>query len=123
MKKDTVSNQPSFVVIEPDPIISLDLEGILKSEFSYASLTLFRDVEEAGTYLASVGYPLCIVVNSSAASAALLAVLRDCTARMSTVIFIGPIGVLDFPSFTIQMPFTSEMILSTLNTLGVVRRL
>ena len=123
MNKDTVSSQHSFVVIEPDPVISLDLDGILKSEFPESKLTLFRGAEEAEKYLLSVASPLCIVVNSSAASAGLLSVLRDCTARMSKVVFIGPMGAVDFPSFTIQMPFTSEMILSTLDTLGPLRRL
>lgn len=123
MNKDIASSQNSFVVIEPDPVISLDLGGILKSEFPDAKLTLFRGAEEAEKYLVSIASPLCIVVNSSAASAGLLSVLRDCTARMSKVVFIGPMGAVDFPSLTIQMPFTSEMILSTLGSIGTRGRL
>lgn len=114
MEIDTFQNPRSFVVIEPDPVIAMDLAGILAHGFPENALTVFRDALAAEKHLLAMTSAVCVLINSRVASAGLLLALRNCVAQQGEVVFIGSMGDLDFPATAIQMPFTSKMILSIL---------
>ena len=114
MEKYISASQRNFIIVEPDPLIGLDLTGILQSEFPDAELTLFHSQEEAGAYIFAAPQPLCVLLNTNAASEAMLTLLRDHVAPRGDVLFIGSERDVGFPASFVQTPFTSRMILSSL---------
>lgn len=116
MNNTTSHSDRTFIIIEPDPIIGLDLNGILSSAFPGAALKLFRDIAEAEKHIASAMSSACILLNSKVASCNILPLLSECVARGADVLFIGEANDVGFPANFVQMPFTSDMILTTLKS-------
>lgn len=114
MEKHISTGQRNFIVVEPDPLVGLDLTGILQSEFPDAELRLFHSQEEACAYIYAVPRPVCVLVNTSVASEAMLILLRDHVVPHGDVLFIGSERDVGFPASFVQTPFTSRMILSSI---------
>ncbi|WP_298860247.1 hypothetical protein [uncultured Sulfitobacter sp.] len=114
MDKYITISRRSFVIVEPDPVIGLDLTGILQSEFPEAELKLFRRQEDAEQHIHKVTSPICVVLSASVATAPMLALLQERVASQGEVLFIGSERDVGFPAAFVQTPFTSEMILSGL---------
>jgi hypothetical protein len=114
MKKTTAETARCFVIVEPDPIVSLDLSGILGTAFKDAALMICRDFAEAEQYITDAVSSVCVLLNSNMAASGILPLLRDLVARGGEVMFIGDAHDVDFPAYFVQKPFTSEMILTSL---------
>lgn len=114
MENDITRRKRAFIIIEPDPIVSLDLIGIFETAFPDAELTLFQTEAEAQMHLALASPAVSVVVSSRVVSPSLLQTLRDCAARQSQVMIIGSARDLDFHAIVVDTPFTSEMVLSSL---------
>ena len=114
MNNTTSHSERTYIIIEPDPIVGLDLNGILSSAFPDAALKLFRDIAEAEAHIATAMSSACILLNSKVASCGILELLNDCVGRGVNVLFIGETRDVGFPASFVQKPFTSDMILTTL---------
>lgn len=114
MSNTTAYGPRSFIIIEPDPVVGLDLSGILGTAFAGAALSMFRTIGEAEKHIASAASSVCILLNAKAATSGMLPLLRECVAKGGEVMFIGDAADVGFPAYFVQVPFTSEMILTTL---------
>jgi 2-keto-3-deoxy-L-rhamnonate aldolase RhmA len=104
----------TFIVIEPDPIVSMDLAGTLKSAFPESRVNLFQLLTEAKKQISTSPKTACILVSSSLVSSSMTEMLRDWVALGARLVFVGDINDVDVPSDVVQKPFTTQMILSVL---------
>ncbi len=105
----------TFVVVEPDPIVSMDLAGILKSSFPDSAVELHQNGAEAETRIATKPETVCIIINSKLATQGMLRVLKNCVGRGGHVVFVGPARDVGFPARFVEVPFNSGMVLDALS--------
>lgn len=114
MNNTTARNGRSFIIVEPDPIVSLDLTGILNFGFPASTVVRAQDVAEAEHLITGAMPSVCVLVNADVASGAMLDLLRACVMRGGEVLFIGEARDVGFAACFVRMPFTSGMIITTL---------
>lgn len=114
MEKTNASVDRTFIVVEADPIVSMDLMGMLKFAYANCSLALAAAEADAEKLIKAATGPVCVILNSELVSKRVLTVLRECVARGGQALLIGKKGDLDFPVQTIEFPFNSDMIIDLL---------
>lgn len=108
----------TFIVIEPDPVIGLDLVDMLRSAHPRCDLAVLGSLADASGRLQAAAAGACVIVNSSAAAGRSLAMLRDVVVRGGQIVFIGNQPDIDFPAAIVATPFTSAMIMDALLPTG-----
>jgi hypothetical protein len=58
----------TFIVIEPDPVIGLDLVDMLRSAYPKYDVAVLGSLLDASGRLQAAGTGACVIVNSSAAA-------------------------------------------------------
>lgn len=94
----------SFVIIEPDPIISMDLVGALKTAFPKSDVSVSQMFADAVMHLAAAPASISILLSHSLVSEKTLGILSDYVARGAKVVFVGDVGSVDFQSTVVDMP-------------------
>ena len=105
-----------FILIEPDPIVALDLDGLLSSRYPDAAKAAgseFSDVAEA--------FQMCGPLTTIFARATLVtsdpdlhdAVVNAAT-RGSHVVLIGAEQETAFPAVFVDLPFTNDMLVTAI---------
>ena len=105
--------QRNFIVIEPDQVIAMDLEGILQSRYATARVALAISLQEVGNVIGVSGIGTTIFVSETLTSYStdVRRVLATAATRGSHIVVIGQPHSVEFPVTFIDMPFTSEMVI------------
>jgi DNA-binding NarL/FixJ family response regulator len=104
----------TFIVIEPDPVVGLDLVEMLRSAHPKCDVVVLGTLLDALGRLQATGAGAFVLINSAAAADRSLAMLRDVVVRGGRVVFIGRQPDIDFPATVVETPFTSAMIMNAL---------
>ena len=107
----------SFIVVEPDQIVRLDLEGMLRAQFPEAGLTYGRSLADVGNAINASTPSTTIFVrwDSARDSKIALDALHTAAVRGCQIIMIGANRDVPFPATFIDPPFTTEMVIEALD--------
>jgi len=114
MELKDISATRTFIIVEPDPVVGLDLAGALSSAFPNSAMNLCMMAAEAKAHISDATTSFCILLNSRLASDEVIGSLRTCVSRGAQVVFVGTIDNVDFPADVVEMPFTTKMIMDVL---------
>jgi hypothetical protein len=115
MQKSSAHLNRAFVIIESDPIISMDLLGTVAAAFPQSSVYISELVADALSPSNLSLVPTSILINSVLVTEECIDVLRDCVDNGAKLVFIGSAPDTDLPSVVIELPFTTSMILNALS--------
>ncbi len=104
----------TFVVVEPDPVVGLDLVEMLRSAYPRCDVVVLGSLLDALGRLQATGAGACVLINSAAVADRSLVMLHDVVVRGGRVVFIGRQPDIDFPATVVETPFTSAMIMNAL---------
>jgi hypothetical protein len=106
----------NFIIIEPDPIVAMDVEGLLTAQFPRACITAGASLVDIGPAIHSCGPETTLVVKGSivAYDDDLRRVVREAAVRMARIVVIGGPFEFDFAVTFIELPFTSDMMLAVM---------
>lgn len=102
-----------FYIIEPDPVVGLDLAGALRDWFDGARIERLQTV--AAMLDAPVGADAVCLVNPSAVPPQDLDVLALWQARGAGLVFIGAPAPGYEAAWVLDQPFTTDMIVEAVN--------
>ncbi|MCK0097706.1 hypothetical protein MWU60_19190 [Yoonia sp. F2084L] len=106
----------NFIIIEPDPIVAMDVEGLLISQFPRAHITTGASLADIGPAIHNCGPTSTMVVKGTllADDGDLRRVARIAAVRKARIVVIGGPFDFDFPATFIELPFTSDMMLAAM---------
>ncbi|WP_133122586.1 hypothetical protein [Yoonia maricola] len=106
----------NFIIIEPDPIVAMDVEGLLTSQFPQAQITTGASLADIGLATHSCGPECTMIVKGTlvADDDDLRRVVRVAAIRKAHIVVIGGPFDFDFPAAFIELPFTSDMVLAAM---------
>lgn len=108
--------QHLFIVIEPDPIVSMDLMGALQAGYPGSTVQVVGSIAEVRAH--SDLRSLRLLINSAVLSGAEPQLLNDILKRGGQIISIGGAPATGQVAATLEMPFTSEMILDAVSSVA-----
>lgn len=111
---EPAANQ-TFVIVEPDPVVSMDLVGVVSTAFPRSSVnvnTLFTD-EQAEIVAASSA--VTILLSAALVTENTMNLLRSFIANGVHIVFIGEPVIIEPFTTVVSVPFTSRMILNALS--------
>lgn len=108
----------TFIIIDPDPIVSLDLEGLLVSQFTDAEVVSFRTADELACILTLMSARATLFVRGGgfAQQEEVANLVRAAVEGGCSVVSIGAHYGTDIPFQVVDMPFTNESILEIIVT-------
>lgn len=109
----------NFIIIDPDPIVSLDLEGLLLSNFPQADIVSVCSPEEITKYKRVTTEETTLFVRSHmmAENDDVARLVKAAAAAGSSVVLIGSHAGADIPAQIVDLPFTNESVLQKIVSL------
>lgn len=109
----------NFIIIDPDPIVSMDLEEMLLSQFPAAQVVTFGAMDAIATALNVTTPDTTLFVRGAwfVQNDEVARMVRNAASYGSSVVIIGESGGVDIPGQVIDLPFTNEMILQKITAL------
>lgn len=106
----------NFIIIEPDPIVVMDIEGLLTAQFPRARIVAGASLADIGPAIHSCGPETTFVVKGSivADDDDLRRVVREAAVRTARIVVIGGPFEFDFAATFIELPFSSDMMLAVM---------
>lgn len=104
----------SFVIIDPDPIVTLDLVSLIKSTYPHGDVAMGRDVQQGAAALTRLMQGDFAFFNTNLMDEAAIDILNGVAARGGQIVFIGSKPDVTFPAMCVEKPFTSAMIMTAL---------
>lgn len=106
----------NFIIIEPDPIVAMDVEGLLISQFPRALITTGASLADIGPVIHNCSPASTMVVKGTllADDDDLRRVVQIAAVREARIVVIGGPFDFGFPSTFIELPFTSDMVLAAM---------
>lgn len=106
----------SFIIIEPDPIVVMDIEGLLTAQFPRARIVAGASLADIGPAVDGCGPETTFVVKGSivADDDDLRRVVAGAAVRKARIVVIGGPFEFDFAATFIEMPFSSDMMLAVM---------
>ena len=106
----------NFVIIEPDAIVAMDVEGLLISQFPRARISTGVSLADIGPAIHNCGPDCTVVVKGTllAEDGDLWRVARRAAVRNARIVVIGEPFECDFPATFVRLPFTSDMVLAAM---------
>jgi len=107
----------NFIIVEPDPIVSLDIEGMLIAQYPDAHIAFGASLTEIGAAIYNCTTDTTLVVKGSLIleSDDLDRVVKTAATRGSKIVIIGDVTELDFPARFVALPFTTDMVLAAVD--------
>ncbi|MEL7211344.1 MAG: hypothetical protein AAGK92_01705 [Pseudomonadota bacterium] len=107
----------SFVILEPDPIVCMDLEGMLIGRFPGSPLMQGAALSDLGTAIYNCGPDTTFFVRSNLMDEDkdVSGVIETVATRGSHIVIIGPDRQTAFPATFIDLPFTTDMIVAAVD--------
>lgn len=106
----------SFIIIEPDPVVCMDIEGMLIDAFPVSHVSSGASLADIGAAINNCGPGTALFVRGSlvAEDDRLRAALHTAVVRKSRVVIIGQADDLDFPAIFVDLPFTTDMVIAAI---------
>lgn len=109
----------SFVVVEPDPVVSMDLCGALTTEFPVCGVTVVDSLASVASFLSAQTSAICVIINSHVFPEHDHAPLQQVVEQAGHVIVIGSTVSASFPLQHVHIPFSTEMVLGAIMMAGI----
>ena len=105
-----------FFIIEDDPIVRIDLEGMIAVQYPSARVDSVASWTELGPALLNSGPESAVFVRGTLISRdeRLEKMIRVATTRQTRIVIIGARDQTNIPAFFVEPPFTSDMMLAAL---------
>ena len=106
----------NFIILDPDPIVRMDISGLLSAHFPGASVIEHSAFDEMGQAIHNVGPQTIFFIKESLISAgsALETALKSAVVRGSRIVVIGARRAMGFPADFLELPFDSDMVIAAL---------
>ncbi|MEJ6403693.1 hypothetical protein [Yoonia sp. 2307UL14-13] len=104
----------AFVVVEPDPIINLDLVTMIRGTFDDGQVSAVQSWADAASLISAIHSHTTILINGALLNDRRLDTLRNVVSRGAYIVIVGKDILTDFPKAVVEVPFTTEMILTAL---------
>ena len=114
MITETPPTPRTFIVIQNDPIVSMDLLGLLETSFPESAIHLFDQLEAASVMIEASMASACVLIGSNLVTKTSLASVEDFIARGARMVIVGGGDGVSFAAAVVNTPFTTEMILDVL---------
>ena len=107
----------SFIIVEPDPIVCMDMQGILLTRYPQSDIIVGASLSDLGPAIHICGAETTLFIKSTlfADDDELQHATRTAAARGGQVVMIGHTGGVDFAAVFVELPFTTEMVLAALD--------
>lgn len=114
-----------FILIEPDPVVCIDLKGALEDAYPDCRIDIGEDLQATRSLLDDIASDTTIIVKGS-----LLAKFEDLATSIEKaadtgcrIVAIGAAAGISAPAHTLEVPFTTEQLLQAVSseTLGASR--
>ncbi len=105
----------TFFVVETDPVISMDLVGLLDTSFPGTSINVLPTVDDAVVVAGSVSGSVCILIAGMHYNNRQAVPLATIANNGGKVIFIGRAHDIGAPARFVDYPFTSDMVLDAIS--------
>lgn len=105
-----------FIIIEPDPIVAMDVEGLLTNQLPGAHVIAGGSLADIGAAAHDCGPDTTMVIKGTliAHDDDLRFVVQTAAIRQARIVVIGGPFDFDFPATFIELPFTSDMVLAAM---------
>lgn len=107
-----------IIIVEPDPIVCIDLEGTLKDTFPTHEIVAASDPDTATALVQSAEADTTVFVKGSwlIKHVGLAETVRDAAAVGAQIVTLGQVDGLP-PSFRgVEVPFTTEMLMQAMSS-------
>lgn len=104
----------NFIIIEPDPVVCMDVEGMLIDKYPHCHVTAGATLADIGAAIYNCGPDSALFVKATLvlADSDLRRVLETAATRGCAIVVIGHADDLDFPASFVELPFTTDMMLA-----------
>lgn len=109
-----VNVDKTFIIIEPDPVVCMDVEGMLIAEYPKSQLSVGASLADVAPMTYSCGANCTLFVRGSLISESddLGRAVRIAATRGCRIVIIGLEEDFDFPATFIDLPFTTDMVMA-----------
>lgn len=106
-----------FIILEPDPIVCMDLEGMLIGRFPNSYLAQGASLSDIGAAIYNCGPDSVLFIRSTLMDESddIRRVVQTIASRGSHVVIIGQQKQVAFPATFVDLPFTTEMVFSAVD--------
>ena len=108
--------EQTFIIAEPDPIVSMDLAGTLKTAAPRSELLMVDSMAQARRLVLTDLPKVTALINASLVQPTDHDFLNSLHEQGVQIIFLGSSPEVGFEVKSIHVPFTSEMIVSALSS-------
>jgi hypothetical protein len=107
----------TFIIIDPDPIVRMDVEGTLIGQYPDCTVVVGASLQDIGPAINVCGPDTTLFIKSTLVleSADLLRVVKTAATRGSHVVIIGQREELDVPATFVDLPFTTDMVIAAVD--------
>ena len=107
----------NFIILETDPIVCMDLEGMLIGRYAESQVTQGSTLAEIGPAIYNCGPDTVLFVRGTLVEESddIRRVLQTAATRGSHVVVIGQEKEMGFPATFVDLPFTTEMVFAAVN--------
>ena len=104
----------NFIIIQPDPIVRMDIEGMLVTQYPQCRVDAGASLQDIGSAIYGAGPETTLIVKGAlvSGSADLRLVLKTAVTRGSRIVITGDCDPVDFPARFVQVPFTNDILSS-----------
>jgi len=104
----------NFIIIEPDPIVCMDVEGMLATAYPESRVIAGASLSDIGSAIYTCSPNTMLFVKGALVSDSddLRRVLQTAAARGCRIVTIGEAEGLDVPVTHIELPFTTDMVIA-----------
>lgn len=105
-----------FFVIEDDPVVAMDLAGILGQQYPRCDVFVGGSMAEASRQTVSDATGLHVIVNARLIDDRATQLLAELVATGGQIVMIGEPFDIGLPAIFVAMPFTTEGIVEAVET-------
>ncbi len=108
----------NFIIIESDPIVCMDLEGMLISRYADSHIASGASLQDIGAAIYNCGPDTTLFVRAGLLkeSSDLTRVIQMAATRGSHIVIMGQCVDLPFPATCVDLPFTTDMVISVIDS-------
>ena len=102
----------NFIIIEPDPVVCMDIEGMLIATYPDCQIAAGSSLAEIGAAIYNCGPDSALIVRGTLISDSddLKRVVQTAAARGAKIVVLGDFNDVGCPASYVELPFTSETV-------------
>ena len=107
----------NFIIVEPDPIVCMDVEGMLVAQYPGAQVVAGASFKGIGAAIDNSGPDSTLFVKGALVTASddLRRVLQAAATRGSRIVIIGESKAVNFPAIFLELPFTTDIVIAVVD--------